>query len=183
MGCIDMSLSQIKNFLAIGSRIATAGQPTEAELGDVAAAGYRAIVNLGLLDSGSCLQDEASSAIALGLDYRHIPVLFEAPTVEDFEAFAAVMDDLSSCRVFVHCAANYRVACFVALYGEMRLGWTSEEADSLIRRVWTPNETWSAFVKATRQRFANTEDPARLGEKEPSTRIADSLRRTRVVIC
>jgi len=142
--------SQIKNFVEIDSRIATAGQPTESQLRDVADAGYQAVVNLGLLDPRYCLPDEAASVASLGLDYRHIPVQFDAPTPEDFDAFAAVMDEWSGRRVFVHCAANYRVSCFVALYGEMRLKWTSDEADAQIRRVWTPDETWSAFVKAMR---------------------------------
>jgi protein tyrosine phosphatase (PTP) superfamily phosphohydrolase (DUF442 family) len=150
-----MSLDSIRNFVAIDSRIATAGQPTESQLRDVAAAGYQAVVNLGLLDSKYCLPDEASSATALGLDYRHIPVRFDAPAARDFEAFAAVMDEWSGKRVFVHCAANYRVSCFVALYGERRLGWTADEADAQIRRVWTPNETWLAFVRAMRLRFAD----------------------------
>jgi protein tyrosine phosphatase (PTP) superfamily phosphohydrolase (DUF442 family) len=150
-----VGLKQIQNFLAVDSRIATAGQPTESELRDVADGGYQAVVNLGLLDPRYCLPDETSSAASLGLEYRHIAVNFDAPTAEDFEAFAVVMDDWSGKRVFVHCAANYRVSCFVALYGEMRLGWTSDQADAHIRRVWTPNATWSTFVKAMRARITS----------------------------
>lgn len=146
-----MPLDRIRNFLAVNSRIATGGQPTEAELGEVAGAGYRAVVNLGLLDPKYCLPDEAASAASLGLDYRHIPVRFDAPTAADFSAFVAAMDELSDTRVFVHCAANYRVSCFVALYGEMRLGWTPDQADAHIRRVWTPNEIWSSFLNAIRR--------------------------------
>jgi len=147
-----MPLDQIKNFLVVHTRIASAGQPTESELRDVAAAGYRAVVNLGLRDAKYCLPDEASSAASLGLDYRHIPVRFEAPTAQDFDTFVAIMDELARERVFVHCASNYRVSCFLAVYGEMRLGWTSDEADEHIRRIWTPNETWSTFVKTMRLR-------------------------------
>ena len=147
-----MGLAQIRNFLTVDSRIATAGQPTESELRDVAEGGYQAVVNLGLLDPRYCLPDEASSVASLGMEYRHIPVDFEAPTAENFDAFAAVMNDWSRKRVFVHCAANYRVSCFVALYGEMRLGWTSDQADAHIRRIWMPNRTWSTFVQAMRAR-------------------------------
>ena len=38
-----MALADIRNFLAIDERLGTAGQPTEAQLGDVAADGYVAV--------------------------------------------------------------------------------------------------------------------------------------------
>lgn len=107
---ITVALDGLKTFRVIGPRIATAGQPTEAQLRAVAAAGYRAIINLGLTDPRHCLPDEAARAATLGMDYRHIPVLFEAPTVETFWEFVEAMDALSGERVFVHCASNYRVS-------------------------------------------------------------------------
>ena len=124
-----VALDEMKNFLPIGTpdgnaRIGTAGQPTEDELREVAADGYRAMVNLGLLNPEYCLPDEAGLAASLGLAYRHLPVDFDAPALADFEAFVAQMDAWSNERVFVHCAANFRVSSFMAVYGELRLGWT-----------------------------------------------------------
>jgi len=55
--------------------------------------------------------------------------------------------------VFVHCAANYRVSSFVALYGESRLGWTREDADAHIRKVWEPNGTWARFLDEVRHSY------------------------------
>jgi len=112
-----MSLDDIKNFLAIETRLGTAGQPTEAELREVAAAGYQAVVNLGLLNPEYCLPDEAGLATSLGMKYRHLPVNFDAPAVADFEAFVGQMDAWAAERVFVHCAANFRVSSFMAIYG------------------------------------------------------------------
>jgi protein tyrosine phosphatase (PTP) superfamily phosphohydrolase (DUF442 family) len=145
-----MALADIRNFLAIDERLGTAGQPTEARLGEVAAEGYEAVVNLGLLDPKYCLLNEAASVASLGLAYRHVPVKFDAPTVEDFRAFAATMDEWEGKKVFVHCAANYRVSAFVALYGE-RLGWTRERADALVRKLWQPNEIWRVFIARLRE--------------------------------
>ena len=108
-----MPLDDIKNFLPIDARIGTAGQPTEDELREVAADGYRAVVNLGLLNPEYCLPDEAGLVASLGLQYRHIPVNFDAPAIADFEAFVAQMDAWSGERVFVHCAANFRVSSFM----------------------------------------------------------------------
>ena len=145
-----MALTDIKSFLRIDERLGTAGQPTEAQLGDVAAAGYAAVVNLGLLDPKYCLPDEAGVVAALGLEYRHIPVRFDAPTLEDFRAFVATMDAWSGEKVFVHCAANFRVSAFVALYGELRLGWPRARADALAHRLWQPNDVWRAFLERVR---------------------------------
>jgi protein tyrosine phosphatase (PTP) superfamily phosphohydrolase (DUF442 family) len=148
-----MALTDIRNFQAIDGRLGTAGQPSEAQLGDVAADGYAAVVNLGLLDPKYCLPDEAASVASLGLEYRHIPVKFDAPTFEDFRTFAATMDEWAGKKIFVHCAANYRVSTFVALYGELRLGWTRERADALVRNLWQPNDTWRAFIARCRERL------------------------------
>jgi protein tyrosine phosphatase (PTP) superfamily phosphohydrolase (DUF442 family) len=145
-----MALTDIKSFLRIDERLGTAGQPTEAQLGDVAAAGYAAVVNLGLLDPKYCLPDEAGVVAALGLEYRHIPVRFDAPAVEDFRAFVSTMDAWSGEKVFVHCAANFRVSAFVALYGELRLGWPRARADALAQRLWQPNDVWRAFLARCR---------------------------------
>jgi protein tyrosine phosphatase (PTP) superfamily phosphohydrolase (DUF442 family) len=148
-----MPVDQIRNFLALGDRIGTAGQPTEEQLREVAAAGYNAVINLGLLDPKYCLADEAGLARSLGMDYQHIPVKFDAPTTEDFDSFVEVMDHWADKRVLVHCAANYRVSGFMALYGELRLGWTRQQADELIRKLWTPNGTWSRFLGEIRATF------------------------------
>lgn len=139
--------------MRIDDRLGTGGQPTEAQLAEVAAAGYGAVVNLGLLDPKYCLPDEAGLAASLGLAYRHIPVKFDAPTLADFDDFLATLDGWSDRRVFVHCAANYRVSAFVSIYGELRLGWTPAEAEAHARRLWSPNEVWLAFLREARARY------------------------------
>jgi protein tyrosine phosphatase (PTP) superfamily phosphohydrolase (DUF442 family) len=145
-----MPLEDIRNFLLLDGGVATAGQPTEAQLAEVAAAGYRKIINLGMLDPKYCLPDEGATVAALGMEYRHIPVRFDAPDVDDLRLFVAAMDGWTGERVFVHCAANYRVSSFMALYGELRLGWTRAQADAHARRLWEPNETWQRFREDAR---------------------------------
>ena len=85
---------------------------------------------------------------------RSLPVDFNAPQADDLGRFLGAMDGARDNKVFVHCAANYRVSSFVALYGESRLGWSPEEGDAHIRRVWEPNETWTRFIAEARQRLA-----------------------------
>ena len=149
-----MALDEIKNFVAVSDRLGTAGQPSEEQLREVADAGFEVVVNLGLLDPRYCLADEAGSVAALGLAYHHIPVDFNAPQADDLGRFLGAMEGARDKKVFVHCAANYRVSSYVALYGESRLGWSPEEGDAHIRRVWEPNETWTRFIAEARQRLA-----------------------------
>ena len=145
-----MALDEIKNFIAVSDDLGTAGQPTETQLRDVAAAGFEVVVNLGLLDPRYCLADEAGTVQSLGLEYHHIPVDFNAPQAGDLRQFLDAMDAARGKQVFVHCAANYRVSAFVAIYGETRLGWTREHADAHIRKVWEPNATWARFLADAR---------------------------------
>ena len=71
----------------------------------------------------------------------------------DFKAFLEAMDDSASQRVLVHCAANYRVSTFMALYGEIRLTWTPAEADVHACRFWDPNPIWQKFRADCRKAF------------------------------
>jgi len=145
-----MSLEEIYNFIKISDLLATSGQPTEAQMSEIAAAGYKVVVNLALPTSDNALKDEAATVLALGMDYRTIPVIWEAPKLSDFEQFIPLMDSLAGQKVFVHCAANYRVSMFVALYAEKRWGWTRAQADAHIRRTWEPDEVWARFIEGVR---------------------------------
>lgn len=146
-----MPVETITNFLPIDDRIASAGQPSEDELRQAAEEGFGVVVNLGLLDPRYCLDDEAGLVASLGLAYHHIPVQFDAPTVDDFRAFVDAMESCREERVLVHCAANYRVSSFLAVYGEMKLGWDRARSDAHARALWPLNETWAAFLDQCRR--------------------------------
>ena len=150
-------LDSIRNFVAIEPRIATAGQPTEEQLALLTAHGFAVVVNLGLPDPRYCLPDEASSVASLGMVYHHIPVNFQQPLVSNFQSFQCVMLESRRSKVFVHCAANYRVSCFMALFGEAHLGWSREHADAHVRKLWEPNEVWSEFLNQVRGQWGSGE--------------------------
>ena len=76
--------------------------------------------------------------------------------------FFEVMDGARDQRVFVHCAANYRVSSFVALYGEARFGWSPDQGDAHIRRIWEPNETWVRFIADARRRVDGVSGAGRM---------------------
>lgn len=146
-----MALEEITNFISVSEDLATAGQPTEDQIRQLAQAGFEVIINLGLLDRRYCLADEAGLARSLGFEYHHIPVDFKRPTRADLERFFAVMQASGGKRVFVHCAANYRVSSFVSLYGQAKLGWPVAQADAHARRLWEPDEVWAKFIGEARR--------------------------------
>ena len=147
-----MNLDKVKNALAsIDGAPVTAGQPTEEQMRALARSGVRMVINLGLADADYSLPDEAGLAESLGMMYHHLPVAFDSPSLEDLRSFFALLDVPPGTAILVHCAANYRATCFVALYGEKHLGWSRAQADDYIALVWTPDPVWEAFLSAARQ--------------------------------
>ena len=148
-----MTLTDIYNFVQISETLATSGQPTEAQMSEIAAAGFKVVVNLALPSSDNALKDEGATVRGLGMTYHNIPVVWEAPKVSDFEKFVPLMDSLAGQKAYVHCVANYRVSMFTALYAEKCWGWTRAQADAHIRRMWQPDEVWKKFIEDVRGSF------------------------------
>ncbi len=147
-------IENIVNFLQISERLATAGQPTVEQYSAIASAGYKVVINLALSDSPNALADEAAIARELGLEYIQIPVEWDAPTVEDFQAFRAVMDAHSEPKIFVHCAANKRVSAFVYLY-RICQGGDEPIARQDLTKIWTLNEIWAKFIDRVRSSISD----------------------------
>jgi protein tyrosine phosphatase (PTP) superfamily phosphohydrolase (DUF442 family) len=146
-----MGIETIRGFLSLSDKLATAGQPSEEQIRELAAEGFELVINLGLLDPRYCLKDEAGLVRALGMEYCHIPVDFQAPGSEDLRCFFQAMDASNGKKVFVHCAANYRVSSFISLYGQVKFGWSVEQAEEHIGRLWKPDKIWRGFIEASRK--------------------------------
>ena len=140
-------LKGIYNFRRMGPDLATAGQPLAEELQAVADAGFEVVIDLALLDADYSLPDEPGWVRSLGMDFEHVPVLWEHPTLDNLHAFFAAMQRHAGRRIFLHCAANMRVSVFLALYRILRLGWPQDLALDQIREVWEPNTVWSSFIQ------------------------------------
>lgn len=143
----EAALQGIYNYRRLTDLIATAGQPSEEELAAVAHAGFEVVVNLALHDAEYSLTDERRTVESLGLSYVHIPVMWERPLRADLERFFEVMDGLTGKRVFVHCAANKRVSAFMALYRQLRQGWSAEAVLPDVHAIWEPDDVWRRFLE------------------------------------
>jgi protein tyrosine phosphatase (PTP) superfamily phosphohydrolase (DUF442 family) len=137
----------IKGFVALSDRLGTAGQPTEAQFADVAAAGYEMVVNLGLPSSEGALPDEKAIVERHGLTYLHVPIDFQTPKLETAMRFFRVLDENRPRRLFIHCAANMRVSALVFAYRVARGDLSRDEAWVDLVRIWQPNPTWQKFIE------------------------------------
>ena len=141
---------EIFNFRRIDQRLLTAGQPTEAQFRELAAQGCSYVINLHTDDPRWALPGEEQLLQGLGIEYRHVPVVFAGPQRADYERFEALMQQRGARTTLVHCVANYRVSCFMALYGERHLGWSRAQADAFVTGVWQPDAVWSDYLAAMR---------------------------------
>lgn len=141
------TFASIPHFMALNDALASAGQPTEQQLAEIAGAGFAVVINLGLHDDLSyALEDEAGTVHALGMEYVHIPVQFSSPGAEDLARFCRAMAAAEGKKVFVHCRHNKRVPVFIALDRILRQGWQHEPAFADMRKAWAPDEIWQAFI-------------------------------------
>ena len=137
---------RILNFRRITDLIGTAGQPTAEQFADIKASGYEVVINLAMADSTNAVANEAELVAAQGLEYVHIPVVWEKPTKQDLQRFFEAMTRHQGRRVFVHCAMNWRVSAFVFLHQVIQQDEPRETAREALEDVWQPNSTWEAFI-------------------------------------
>ncbi len=142
-------LGDIFNFLELSEKIATAGQPTESQLLSVKTAGYRSIINLAPGTHENALPNEQEIVESLGIEYIHIPVKFDRPTIEDFDLFCSTIQLSQDRSIFIHCAANLRVSSFMYLYRRIYQDISEEAAQIELVKIWTPNPIWQEFIDRT----------------------------------
>ncbi len=142
----DNKLDNIYNFLQLSDLIATSGQPTVEQFSAIKDSGYQVVINLALSESTNALPNEPEIVEEQGMEYIHIPVIWEKPLLENFQSFLEVMEANADRHIFVHCVANKRVSAFMYLYRLLRQGISEEEAQKDLEKVWVPNPVWQDFI-------------------------------------
>jgi protein tyrosine phosphatase (PTP) superfamily phosphohydrolase (DUF442 family) len=152
-----MSTATIYNYIKVDDQIITGGQPTADQLKAAAAEGVVTVINLATLSPGHSLEDEAGLVQALGLTYIHIPVEWDHPRPEDFDAFERAMAGRPAGLTLLHCAANYRVTAFYSLYAQKHLGWSEAQADAFRAQIWAGSHypVWDKLIADIKARIAN----------------------------
>ena len=118
MADVQNDIEAIAPGLANGScpleGVATAGQPREEHLRQLAGHGYKAVVDLRTPGEPRGY-NEAVTAREAGLEYVNLPVA-GLPEDEVFDSFRQVMRDLSMRPMLVHCASANRVGAMLIPY-------------------------------------------------------------------
>lgn len=151
-----MSTDEIYHAIKVNDLLITAGQPTEEQLQAAAAEGVAHVINLATINPRYSLKDEPGLVRGLGMAYHPIPVEWDAPKESDFDAFDALYQQISGQKTLVHCAANFRVTAFYALYAMKRLGWTEAQADAFRAPIWQGSDhpVWEAFIRQMKDKIA-----------------------------
>ena len=142
----DSNGLSLLNRVDYSPSLTTSGQPTEGELALIASAGYDRVIFLAFTNHPKAVAHEDDIVRDLGLQFIHIPVQWDSPSLTDFEVFAAVMQAHGGGRTLVHCEVNFRASVFGFLYQVLFTGADVDEAFSLMQSIWVPNDTWEAFI-------------------------------------
>ena len=137
---------KLLNQIDYSASLTTSGQPTEPELAKIALAGYDRVIFLAFTNHPKAVAHEDDIVRDLGLQFMHIPVQWDSPSLADFDAFAAVMQAHGASRTLVHCEVNFRASVFGFLYQVLHEGTDVDETMSLMQSIWVPNDTWEAFI-------------------------------------
>ena len=74
------------------------------------------------------------------------PVPWQAPSLVDYQTFAAVMNSQPGQKTLLHCQMNYRASAFSFLYRVLELDTSLDDAARDLFAVWTPDQTWLEFI-------------------------------------
>lgn len=146
--------TDIRNWQRRPDGVTTSGKLAEGDPERLAEIGVRHVINLSLADHPEALPDEGQRFADLGIGYTHIPVPFDAPTLNHFTAFKSALDEAEG-PVHVHCIMNWRVSAFLYLK-DIAEGVPRSQARARMTAVWDPAtseyphaKTWHALLESS----------------------------------
>ncbi len=141
----------IRNFIRLAPSLTTSGRLQPGDPARLAAMGAARVINLALPDHPEALPDAAAEMATAGLTYTHMPVPFDAPTLDHYRQFTAALE-ADEKPVHVHCIMNWRVSAFLCRYHREQ-GMAEDAAAALMQLVWNPEtsdyphaEKWAAIA-------------------------------------
>ena len=137
--------ADIEKFFKVSDNVATGGQPTPAQLTDLAREGYKTVICLrepGEFDAKS----EEKAAAFQGLAYVSIPVDKEKPTPAEVDQFLAALSHPKAFPVFIHCATGNRVAAFWMIRRVVVDQWQVADAEREAKLVGLKSDTMKNFA-------------------------------------
>lgn len=138
----------ILNYVKVNDWIHTSGQPTAEQFSAIQQTGTKTVINLAMPDHKTAIANEGEIVTSLGMNFLHIPVVWDAPKTEQYQLFQHVMQAHNQQSIWIHCALNWRVSCFMYLYKTGCLGIPKDQAEDDLLSIWEPNEVWRQFIES-----------------------------------
>jgi protein tyrosine phosphatase (PTP) superfamily phosphohydrolase (DUF442 family) len=135
------------NLVNISPKLVTSGQPSTDTLGTLAQHGFEAVIYLVPSGVNGAVADETGIVRRQGIEYIHIPIKFDQPTVRDYDAFASAMARMANRKMLVHCEINLRASAMVFLYRAIALKEDANAAYEAVTKVWSPRGAWKPFIQ------------------------------------
>ena len=140
------ALKDIPNYHQHSPTFSISGQPSAGQLASVAETGFERVIYLAFSDNQTAIEAEDRVVKKLGMDYTHIPVDFEQPTLQDFEDFSAILNRNTQERTLLHCQISLRASTFSFLYRVIYGGVPMAEAKQALDAIWVPDQVWYQFI-------------------------------------
>lgn len=148
-------IKSIQDYYQINDNLATSGQPTLKQFRLIKDAQYQVLVNLAMSYSTNAILNEGAIVSDLGLVYVQIPVVWENPTLEDVQLFFNVMRAFEDKQVWVHCAKNMRVSCFIYFWQKYILKLSETKSRYPMDVIWQPTGVWQRLIEQVDRSQAN----------------------------
>jgi protein tyrosine phosphatase (PTP) superfamily phosphohydrolase (DUF442 family) len=145
---IERSLqTDVPRILCLSESFATAGQPSEQAFSKLAANGFRSVLNLRTTAEGVDLEKERTLVEHAGMRYISIPVIGNAPRVEQADEFIRAAKEKTNHPMLIHCGSANRVGAFMMIYRVVELGWSEEKAEEEAVKIGLRSEALKTFAK------------------------------------
>ncbi|MFZ6768811.1 protein tyrosine phosphatase family protein [Undibacterium sp. Di26W] len=147
------------NVVPITAQLTSSGQPTAKALEGLAAQGYEAVIYLAPPNVSDAVREEHLIIGRQNLVFVNIPIVFNKPTVKDYETFAAILQGLGNKKVLVHCQVNMRASTMVFLYRVVVGKEDPRLAYEAVSKVWVPNGPWKQLMLDVLQKHQISFEP------------------------
>jgi len=128
--------SDIRNWQRRSDTVTTSGKLSPGDPKRLAGIGIKHVINLAVDNHPEALEDEAKLLAQAGVQYTHIPVPFDAPSMDHVRAMKDAIE-ASPRPVHLHCIMNYRVTGFFYLL-DREAGVPEKEARARMAEIWDP---------------------------------------------
>jgi protein tyrosine phosphatase (PTP) superfamily phosphohydrolase (DUF442 family) len=135
------------NVVVVDANLVTSGQPSAAELANLRAERFDAVIYLAPATVSDAVKEEPGIVGNQGIEFVHIPIPFSTPSESHFEAVSSALQRLQGKKVLVHCQVNLRASTMVFLFRVLQRKESPAAAYDAVTRVWSPQGPWRTMAQ------------------------------------